>query len=106
VEITGALASLMEKISKPEQLDFTLVNIFKMHIIDTKHDGWDCLPEMKDLSACTDMVARYKYEIDNCVRSSSVKDIVDAYRHMISEMEYTLRELEKLTDVEFVTYEF
>ena len=77
-----------------------------MKIIKTRHDGWECLPQMKDLCDATGMVAQYKYEINNCVRTSSVEKIVIAYREMISEMENILDDLENYTNVEFVTNEF
>lgn len=77
-----------------------------MRIINTEHDGWQCLPQMKDLCAAAGAVAEYKYEINNCVRTSSVEEIVNAYRNMISEMQDILDDLDNYTNVEFVTNEF
>lgn len=77
-----------------------------MEIIKTRYDGWECLPQMKKLCDAVGMVAQYKYEINNCVRTSSVEEIVNAYRNMISEMQDILDDLDNYTNVEFVTNEF
>ena len=77
-----------------------------MKIIKTEHDGWECLPQLKDLCDTTGLVAQYKYEINNCVRTSSVEEIVNAYRNMISEMQDILDDLDNYTNIEFVTNEF
>jgi hypothetical protein len=75
-----------------------------MEIINTEYHGWECLPQMKKLCDAVGMVAQYKYEINNCVRTSSVEEIVSAYRDMISEIQSILDDLDRnYTNVKFVT---
>ena len=37
-------------------------------IIETFEDGWDCLPELKEVVETIEELDTYKYEINNCVR--------------------------------------
>jgi hypothetical protein len=74
-----------------------------MKKIKTEHDGWDCLPDMEKLAECVSQVSQYDYEIKHCVRKSSVKDIMNAYRNMALHVEYILDRIEEYEDVEFIT---
>lgn len=51
-------------------------------IVNTLHDGWDCSSKIKDLPELVDEINYLSYEIKNCVRTSSVLDIVDAYMQL------------------------
>lgn len=70
-------------------------------LIKTFEDGWDCLPELREVVDTIEELDTYKYEINNCVRVTELD-------HMVSEMKDLLEEaLSKLeninTDREFET---
>tara|TARA_R110001592_G_scaffold77565_2_gene233359 strand:+ start:233 stop:463 length:231 start_codon:yes stop_codon:yes gene_type:complete len=70
-------------------------------IIETFEDGWDCLPELKEVVETIEELDTYKYEINNCVRVTELD-------YMVTEMKDLLEEaLSKLEDIntnkEFVT---
>ena len=37
-------------------------------LIKTFEDGWDCLPELKEVVKTIEELDHYMYEINNCVR--------------------------------------
>ena len=47
-----------------------------MSEIKTYHDGWDCIPQLKQASDCLEEARTEKYEIDNCVRDTELEDLV------------------------------
>ena len=55
--------------------------------IKTMTDGWDCVPQLKEVADLMDYNANIIYEIKNCVRESDLRDIVselrDSYAHAI-----------------------
>tara|TARA_Y100000034_G_C6857019_1_gene389613 strand:+ start:464 stop:703 length:240 start_codon:yes stop_codon:yes gene_type:complete len=74
-----------------------------MAVEETYEDGWGCVPELKEAIEELEAIDTFKYEIKNCVRVSTVDD-------MVYEMKYILRNvLEKLdevdTEVEYKTVE-
>ena len=72
-----------------------------MRTIKTDTDGWDCVPELKEVADILEGLREEKYEIDNCVRKSSVEGIVTQLKEQLQK---ALDELEYIdTDVEYET---
>ena len=46
-------------------------------IIKTDEDGWGCVPELKDAVRHIDDLTREIYEINNCVRQTDLKVMVE-----------------------------
>ena len=69
--------------------------------IKTTTDGWDCVPELKEVISEIENVDGIVYEINNCVRQSDLYTIVEELKNMA----YTLTEkLEAIDeDQEFET---
>ena len=70
-----------------------------MNIVKTTEDGWDCVPELKEVVGGIEMLDSYKYEINNCVRSSGLED-------MVSEMKEQLQDVIDMLDEINVNREF
>ena len=67
-------------------------------IIRTTEDGWDCIPELKQASECLEEARHETYEINNCVRSSELEDLVS---NLKSKLESAIGYLDEVdTDVE------
>lgn len=72
-----------------------------MKTIKTTEEGWECVPELIEVSENLDSLRNTLYEIDNCVRKSSVEGIVT---HLQETLQRALEELEYIdTDVEYET---
>jgi hypothetical protein len=70
-------------------------------IIETFEDGWDCLPELKEVVETIEELDTYKYEINNCVRVTELDYMVTQMKDLLEE---TLSKLEDInTNKEFVT---
>ena len=70
-------------------------------LIKTFEDGWDCLPELKELVETIEELDTYKYEINNCVRVTELDQMVSEMRDILEE---ALNQLENInTDREFET---
>jgi len=71
----------------------------------TEHDGWDCVPELKEIAdILNDDLGHHLYEIQNCVRTQSVGDLVIELRQGLQEALNILDTID--TDVEYeTTYE-
>ena len=69
--------------------------------IKTIEDGWDCVPELKEVISEIENVDGIIYEINNCVRQTDLYTIVEELKNMA----YTLTEkLEAIDeDQEFET---
>ena len=61
-----------------------------MPIVTTTHDGWDCVPELKKAIKSIKEVDYYKHEILNCVRASSLRDMVSEIKIQLQEAIDTL----------------
>ena len=69
--------------------------------IETFEDGWDCLPELKEVVETIEELDTYKYEINNCVRVTELDYMVTQMKDLLEE---TLSKLEDInTNKEFVT---
>ena len=44
--------------------------------IKTHEDGWGCVPELQQAVKELETIDTFKYEIKNCVRVSSLNDMV------------------------------
>jgi hypothetical protein len=72
-----------------------------MKKIKTRHDGWDCVPELMRAAECIDETARDVYEIQNCVRSCELDDLVLSIRDRLQEAIEWLDDIDM--EQEFVT---
>ena len=73
------------------------------NIIKTDEDGWGCVPELKDAVNHIDNLTNEIYEINNCVRQTDLKVIVE---YMQEKLQAALWELEYIdTDAEYKTEE-
>lgn len=67
----------------------------------TTEEGWECVPELIEVSENLDSLRKTLYEIDNCVRESSLEGIVT---HLQETLQKALKELEYIdTQVEYET---
>jgi hypothetical protein len=70
-------------------------------LIKTFEDGWDCLPELKEVVETIEELDNYKYEINNCVRVTELAEMVSEMKNILEE---ALSKLENIdTDREFET---
>tara|TARA_R110002126_G_scaffold282736_1_gene431524 strand:- start:20 stop:250 length:231 start_codon:yes stop_codon:yes gene_type:complete len=70
-------------------------------LIKTFEDGWDCLPELKEVVETIEELDNYKYEINNCVRVTELAEMVSEMKNILEE---ALRQLDDInTDREFET---
>ena len=70
----------------------------------TRHDGWDCVPELKEVvDIINDDLGHHLYEIKNCVRTQSIEDLVIELRQGLQEALNILDTID--TDVEYETKE-
>ena len=74
-----------------------------MKKIETTTDGWDCVPELMRAAECIDDTARDVYEIQNCVRSSELDDLVLSMRDRLQEAIEWLDDID--TECEYITKE-
>ena len=72
-----------------------------MAIIKTTEDGWDCVPELKDVMNEIDNVNSIIYEIKNCVRQHDLYDIVEELKNMAYTINDILENIDE--DQEFET---
>ena len=72
-----------------------------MSVVKTIEDGWDCVPELKEVVEKIEELDHYKYEINNCVREAELENMVVEMKEM---MEEAIEMLDKIdTDREFIT---
>ena len=70
-------------------------------IVETIEDGWDCVPELKDVTYELSTVSDYIYEIKNCVRNSDLESMVNDMREIMDNVKYHLDKID--TTKEFIT---
>ena len=72
-------------------------------IIKTDEDGWGCVPELRDAAKHIDDLTSEIYEINNCVRQTDLKNLVE---YMQRKLQEALDELEYIdVDVEYKNIE-
>ena len=70
-------------------------------LIKTFEDGWDCLPELKEVVKTIEELDHYMYEINNCVRVTELAEMVSEMKNILEE---ALSQLDDInTDREFET---
>ena len=68
---------------------------------ETTHDGWDCVPKLKEVADALSYNNQALYEIRNCVRQTSLDDIVNELRANLEVAMFLLDEIN--TEEEFKT---
>ena len=76
-----------------------------MTIIKTEHDGWECVPELKEAVEIYENVGHHIYEINNCVREMELCDIIEELKGMCHDMEAKLDEIDDSQEFETVDEE-
>ena len=72
-------------------------------IIKTEEDGWGCVPELKGAIQHIEDCSHDIYEINNCVRSTPLEDLVYELR---TNLQYAIHALDAIdVDREFETIE-
>ena len=74
-----------------------------MSIIKTTEDGWGCVPELREVVEILNYMDTIKYEINNCVRTSTLSQMVDEMRESLEEAIEKLNEID--CSVEYKTVE-
>ena len=74
-----------------------------MTVIKTIEDGWDCVPKLKEVVETYENAADIIYEINNCVRSTELYEIVERLQDMAATITEQLEEIDE--DQEFETVE-
>ena len=70
--------------------------------IKTEHDGWECVPELKDeVVYAYENAADLIYEINNCVRAHDLCDLIEGLRDMCETIETSIGSIDE--DQEFET---
>ena len=72
-------------------------------IVNTTEDGWDCEPKLKLAVNAIEKCHHFKYEIENCVRSSELDYMVYDMRDYLKEAICYLDEID--INQEFKTVE-
>ena len=71
-------------------------------IIKTEHDGWECVPELKEVVDTYENAADIIYEINNCVRQTELCDIIEELKSMCIDMQEKLDEIDDSQEFETV----
>ena len=71
--------------------------------VKTIEDGWDCEPKLKEAVEKIEELDHYKYEINNCVRSSDLDNLVVEMKEMMEDAIQILDEID--VEVEYETIE-
>ena len=74
-----------------------------MFTIKTEEDGWACNRDVRDLASLLDDLDALRYEINNCVRQSSLEEIVNQFAEIANELVRTTDSID--TNVEYETIE-
>ena len=82
-----------------------MFNVYKKinMIKNTNHDGWDCVPELREVVEILNYNDTIKYEINNCVRTSTLNQMVDEMRESLEEAIEKLNEID--SNIEYKTLE-
>ena len=77
-----------------------------MTVIKTEHDGWECVPELKDeVVYAYENAADLIYEINNCVRQTELPDLIEGLRDMCETIETSLGAIDPGQEFETVDEE-
>ena len=72
-----------------------------MSTIKTEEDGWDCNTDVLELASLLDDLDALRYEINNCVRKSSVEEIASEFAIIGHDLVRTANALD--TNVQYET---
>jgi len=72
-----------------------------MKVVKTRHDGWDCVPELGQAVRLIDELGHDIYEIKNCVRQNDLEGMVQNMKDYLQEAIEVLDSID--TDREFKT---
>tara|TARA_Y100001963_G_scaffold122310_1_gene171495 strand:+ start:2607 stop:2840 length:234 start_codon:yes stop_codon:yes gene_type:complete len=72
--------------------------------IKTYEDGWDCVPELKDVVEAYKNMKGAIYEIENCVRDRDLPSLVGELQECLEDMFNHLDNID--TDREFETVDY
>ena len=67
----------------------------------THEYGWDCVPELREVTSILRTLNNYTYEIDNCVRESDLDDLVFEMKELLEEAISQLNNID--VDIEYHT---
>jgi hypothetical protein len=70
-------------------------------IKETTEDGWGCVPELRSVTICLSNISNDVYEIKNCVRSTSLINLVEGMKAELEEALYLLDQID--TSIEYKT---
>ena len=73
-----------------------------MSVVKTTEDGWDCVPELKEVVSMYEEVGHHIYEIKNCVRSEDLEQMIDELLNMCYDMKQKLKEIDETQEFETV----
>ena len=73
-----------------------------MAIIKTTEDGWDCVPELKEIVEMYENAGHHIYEIKNCVRAESLKDMLIELENMCIDITRTIHSIDENQEFETV----
>ena len=73
-----------------------------MSVIKTTEDGWDCVPELKEIVEMYENAGHHIYEIKNCQRSESLEQMIDELLNMCIDMKSKLEEIDESQEFETV----
>ena len=76
-----------------------------MTLIKTTENGWDCVPELKEVVTTYENASNIIYEINNCVRQTDLCDLIEELRDMCQTMESQLDEIDDSQEFETVDEE-
>lgn len=72
-----------------------------MKVVKTRHDGWDCVPELMQTVILIEELGHDIYEIKNCVRQNDFELMVQNMKDYLQEAIEVLDSID--TDREFKT---
>ena len=73
-----------------------------MSVIKTTEDGWDCVPELKEIVEMYENAGHHIYEIKNCQRSEDLEQMIDGLLNMCIDMKSKLEEIDESQEFETV----
>jgi len=73
-----------------------------MSVVKTTEDGWDCVPELKEVVSIYENAGHHIYEIKHCVRSEDLEQMVDELLGMCYDMKQKLEEIDESQEFETV----
>ena len=73
-----------------------------MSIVKTTEDGWNCVPELTDVTYELGMVNDYVYEIKHCVRNSDLESMVNDINEIMDNVKHHLSNIDTQKEYETV----